>query len=157
MTLVLTPDKFKSVTFRDAKGFTIVELLVVIVVIAILAAVTIVAYNGVQQRARDSARANNVQSIKSALEIYYADNNAYPAVCAGGDNAGCAISSLSTALVPTYISTIPADPNGSTMSYVRGTAASSSYAIYISYEARAVCKTGVNVNTGWWGTGVPTC
>ncbi|MCA9336117.1 prepilin-type N-terminal cleavage/methylation domain-containing protein, partial [Candidatus Saccharibacteria bacterium] len=41
-------------------GFTIVELLIVIVVIAILAAITIVAYNGIQQRSRDSIRKSDL-------------------------------------------------------------------------------------------------
>ncbi|MCA9336234.1 prepilin-type N-terminal cleavage/methylation domain-containing protein, partial [Candidatus Saccharibacteria bacterium] len=41
-------------------GFTIVELLIVIVVLAILAAITIVAYNGIQQRSRDSIRKSDL-------------------------------------------------------------------------------------------------
>lgn len=52
------------------KGFTIVELLIVIVVIAILAAITIVAYNGIQQRARDTRRASDIAQIKKALLAY---------------------------------------------------------------------------------------
>lgn len=55
---------------RDKKGFTIVELLIVIVVIAILAAITIVAYNGIQQRARDARRASDISQIKKALLAY---------------------------------------------------------------------------------------
>lgn len=49
------------------KGFTIVELLIVIVVIAILAAISIVAYNGIQQRARDSRRASDISNIEKAI------------------------------------------------------------------------------------------
>ena len=44
---------------NKVKGFTLVELLIVIVVIAILAAISIVAYNGIQQRSRDSAAAGS--------------------------------------------------------------------------------------------------
>lgn len=55
------------------KGFTIVELLIVIVVIAILAAITIVAYNGIQQRARDSQRKSDVASIVKALKLWEVD------------------------------------------------------------------------------------
>ena len=49
-------------------GFTIVELLIVIVVIAILAAITIVAYNGVQQRARDARRATDLSNIAKGIQ-----------------------------------------------------------------------------------------
>lgn len=60
------------------KGFTIVELLIVIVVIAILAAITIVAYNGIQQRARDAQRLADITSIAKALEVYKAQYGRYP-------------------------------------------------------------------------------
>ena len=48
-------------------GFTIVELLIVIVVIGILAAITIVAYNGVQQKARDTKRDSDVALYEKAI------------------------------------------------------------------------------------------
>jgi len=54
-------------------GFTIVELLIVIVVIGILAAITIVAYNGIQQRARDSKRTDDIAKIARALHIWSLD------------------------------------------------------------------------------------
>ena len=50
------------------RGFTIVELLIVIVVIAILAAITIVAYNGIQQRSRDAQRMSDVANIVKAIQ-----------------------------------------------------------------------------------------
>lgn len=59
-----------SIKARSQAGFTIVELLIVIVVIAILAAISIVAYTGVQARARDSKRANDTAQIKKALLAY---------------------------------------------------------------------------------------
>ena len=63
---------------KQPAGFTIVELLIVIVVIAILAAISIVAYNGIQVRARDAQRATDASSILKALEAYKAINNVYP-------------------------------------------------------------------------------
>ena len=68
-------------TAKTDKGFTIVELLVVIVVIGILAAITIVAYNGVQNRAKATANNANAQEVQNKAEIYAADagNGIYPA------------------------------------------------------------------------------
>ena len=63
---------------KSSSGFTIVELLIVIVVIAILAAITIVAYNGIQSRARDAQRAQDGKTIAKALELYHIDKRAYP-------------------------------------------------------------------------------
>lgn len=61
-------------------GFTIVELLIVIVVIGILAAITIVAYNGIQGRANDAERTTDVKQLHKALEAFYATNGYYPSV-----------------------------------------------------------------------------
>lgn len=59
---------------RTGRGFTIVELLIVIVVIAVLATISIVAYTGAQQRARDSKRKNDVAAIAKAFKLYEVDN-----------------------------------------------------------------------------------
>ena len=67
-------------------GFTIVELLIVIVVIAILAAISIVAYTGIQQRARDSHRKSDLAVIAKALQIYQVDNG--PMFTASGCGSG---------------------------------------------------------------------
>lgn len=55
-------------------GFTIVELLIVIVVIAILASITIVAYNGIQQRAKSAAYVSALQSWEKILRIQNVTN-----------------------------------------------------------------------------------
>lgn len=60
-------------------GFTIVELLIVVVVIAILAAITIVAFNGIQQRAQSSALQSSLSQAFKKLEVYKVDNGSYPA------------------------------------------------------------------------------
>ena len=61
-----------------SKGFTIVELLIVIVVIAILAAITIVAYNGIQQRARGSASQASAETVQKKAEAANAIKSSYP-------------------------------------------------------------------------------
>ena len=60
------------------KGFTIVELLIVIVIIAILAAITIVAYNGIQKRARNQQMVTAAKEVYKAISAYVIDNGTYP-------------------------------------------------------------------------------
>lgn len=62
----------------NKRGFTIVELLIVIVVIGVLAAIVIVAYNGVQNRANDAAVQSDVRKIGLALQNYIALNSSLP-------------------------------------------------------------------------------
>lgn len=61
------------------KGFTIVELLIVIVVIAILAAISVVSYTGIQNRAKNQQTVSAVTSYYKALAAYGIDNGALPA------------------------------------------------------------------------------
>ena len=61
----------------SANGFTIVELLIVIVVIAVLATITIVAFNGIQQRTRATAATTGLTQAKKKLEIYKTENGTY--------------------------------------------------------------------------------
>lgn len=61
-----------------SKAFTIVELLIVIVIIAILATVTVVAFNGVQKRAESSSVAASLNQAAKKLELYNVSNSAYP-------------------------------------------------------------------------------
>jgi prepilin-type N-terminal cleavage/methylation domain-containing protein len=65
---------------RKQTGFTIVELLIVVVVIAILAAITVVAYNGIQNRAKRSSFASSLSGAAKKLELAKVDtsNGAYP-------------------------------------------------------------------------------
>lgn len=65
---------------QSRRGFTIVELLIVVVVIAILAAITIVAYNGIQNRAKQSAAQSLVSQVNKKILAHAVQNNdTYPA------------------------------------------------------------------------------
>lgn len=68
------------------QGFTIVELLIVIVVIAILAAITVVAYNGIQTRTHNAQTAAVIKMYKQALIAYATTYGNYPA---GGTTPAC--------------------------------------------------------------------
>lgn len=59
---------------KRVKGFTIVELLIVIVVIAILATISIVAYNGVQNRAYEAAVRTDLESYGKKISMYRVQN-----------------------------------------------------------------------------------
>ena len=77
-------------TKKREHGFTIVELLIVVVIIAILAAITIVAYNGIQNRAKASAAQSLANSIGKKAEAYNATESKYPTSATGfgnGDNS----------------------------------------------------------------------
>lgn len=63
---------------KSTSGFTIVELLVVIVIIAILAAISIVAYTGIQRRADSAARSSEVAAWQRAFEVYRASEGGWP-------------------------------------------------------------------------------
>lgn len=103
---------------RTKNGFTIVELLIVIVVIAILAAISIVAYNGIQSNARLSAYRSDIQAINKAIQLYHVDNGFYPGAATGGcwtnQSTGTGNFVLSTPpLAPNYIQTMPSVANHS--------------------------------------------
>src|SRR5690606_27269127 len=60
-------------------GFTIVELLIVVVVIAVLATITVVAYTNLQERARTSAADSTLTQAAKKLALYKAEQESYPA------------------------------------------------------------------------------
>lgn len=109
---------------KSKSGFTIVELLIVIIVIAILAAIVIVAYNGITQKANDSKRLSDIDTIVKALEVYKMKYGDYPAAqstpnasswetSTDGTNATDFISALRTGGA---IANVPIDPGSLTVS-----------------------------------------
>ena len=91
---------------KSKKGFSLVELLVVITIIAILSVVAYVAVGGQTAKARNSRRMQDLTAIQSALEIFFIENDSnYPSVLDDG-NAG----DWSDDLAPQYMPKVPLDP-----------------------------------------------
>lgn len=101
------------------RGFTIVELLIVIVVIAILAALVLNTFAGVQQRARDTERQTDINALATQLEAYYnGDGNGnYPQLSQIDTTAEL------TALFPGVDANVINAPNDSTPPSLGGAAA----------------------------------
>ncbi|MEO8581623.1 MAG: type II secretion system protein [Patescibacteria group bacterium] len=98
-------------------GFTLIELLVVIVVIGILATLVVANFSSSRSRARDIKRKNDLNSMKTALRLYYNDFQTYPAAnggriagCGANGTSACAWGSIFSAGTTTYMSELVADP-----------------------------------------------
>jgi type IV pilus assembly protein PilA len=69
----------KNMKAKKKKGFTLIELIVVIAILGILAAVAVPKISGFQDSARKSADIANAKMLNNAVQMYYADKQAYPA------------------------------------------------------------------------------
>jgi type IV pilus assembly protein PilA len=112
-----------SLKKRD-QGFTIVELLIVIVVIGILALLVITTYSGIQAKARNSKRQTDVQSVQTQVEAFFSENGYYPSRTDMNDSTFLSqkLKSLDTgALVdpsnPTKSQTLVASPAAKSYAY----------------------------------------
>ncbi|MEX2054032.1 MAG: prepilin-type N-terminal cleavage/methylation domain-containing protein [Candidatus Colwellbacteria bacterium] len=116
---------------KSSRGFTLIEMLIVIAVISILAGIVLVGITGFQSSARDTKRIGDLRGIQNSLELYYTRCGFYPqnvgiagiTPCTGG----AAISNwsqLSDALVSVGIvndaNKVPNDPLGGTNTYFYG-------------------------------------
>ncbi|MDO5344095.1 MAG: type II secretion system protein [Candidatus Saccharibacteria bacterium] len=104
------------ISSNKTKGFTLVELLIVIVVIAILAAISIVAYNGVTQKARDDERATNARNLLNAAASYQSDKDNWPDVA--NDLKGYSVIRLDKTLIDATDDNDPTNTNKNHYGYV---------------------------------------
>jgi general secretion pathway protein G len=88
------------------RGFTLIEILVAATIIAVLSMVAVTSYGSINKRSRDAKRKSDLEQIRSALEMYRADNGTYPKVCGWASRD----IKLPTYLVPNYMSAVPKDP-----------------------------------------------
>jgi prepilin-type N-terminal cleavage/methylation domain-containing protein len=119
---------------RKQSGFTIVELLIVIVVIGILAAIVITTFTGVQKKGRDADRKSDINAIYSQVEVYFAENAKYPSLANMND------STFRSTNLKGLSDDALTDPKGSSATLV-GTPASNSYAYAATPSG---CDNGAN-------------
>jgi len=145
-------NKIKDI--KRNSGFTIVELLIVIVVIGILAAITIVAYSGITARANGTKAQSNAESAQKVAETYNADTGAYP-FTAAALNAG----STSTKM-PTGVTAVPDTGASPTSGWAGGTGSPANGMGQVAYACTATATTGPcdgkGGRIGWWNFGATT-
>jgi len=91
------------------KGFTAVELLVVIAVIAVLAALAMFSLTRAQRSARDTQVFQDMKTLQTALEFYYTENGHYPAVADGAVWSNPSETGLAKDLSP-FLTQMPESP-----------------------------------------------
>jgi type IV pilus assembly protein PilA len=124
---------------KDKSGFTIVELLIVVVVIAILAAITIVAYNGIQNRAKKSSAISTAQSVLKKIEAYEAVVGSYPTTtgqltAAAANNEPYSVTGVN--FVYAFPSSAPSNEN--TIIITTCDSAQGNQIVYWDYEAKNI-------------------
>lgn len=124
---------FKSIAMNRKNGFSFVELLVVITIIAVLTGIGVVTYSSTMQKSRNAKRMTDIQVIRSALEICRSQDGFYPVAIY--PNLACYTS--------VALNNTPNDPNSTSYAYTRSSP--TSYTISCpGGEAGATCLTAIS-------------
>ena len=120
---------------RKAKGFTLIELMIVVAIIGILAAIAVPKFADLIRKSNEGATKGNLGALRSALSIYFGDNDGmYPAGADAGTTA------MGVNLVPKYIKALP-------VCYAAGNHVKQTGEYNTNYYALAVAAS----DTGVWG------
>ncbi len=138
--LPASPVPATSYQLPARRGFTLVELLVVIAIIGLISTIGVVALNAARAKARDAKRISDVSAVAKALELYNTTRNEYPAgvgVDMGGgclsEELGMQVSCTAIATDVVIVNTIPLSPN-----YVGDTA---DHYLYNAYQQESIVGT----------------
>ncbi|OGG61525.1 hypothetical protein A3C87_02645 [Candidatus Kaiserbacteria bacterium RIFCSPHIGHO2_02_FULL_49_34] len=149
---------------NTVRGFTLIELMVVITIIALLASGVLTALANARAKARDARRADDISALMTGIELYHGDNvHGYPSP-PGCNESACSVDALAPFLVPKYLEKLPIDPRTSVYhdyQYIVNSERDS-YGILLKFERflptnDTFCKRGSNVNASWFSTTYPTC
>lgn len=119
---MLTVQTLKNKVFqKTSRGFTLIELMIVISIIAILATIALAGLAGAQKGARDTQRQQMMNAVRAALERYYGDNNAYPTNIWGSVVANTAdlFTAANSGALDTYMVAVLNDPGCGTVATKR--------------------------------------
>ncbi len=126
---------------RINRGFTMIEILVVVTIIGLLAGVGAVSYSQFVKKARDARRQADLENVRSALEQYRSDVETYPITDYDG---------LSTELTSPikYIETIPLDPKPTTQVYYYTSSSGDDYKLGAFLESSSASACGGGISCG---------
>ena len=140
---------------KDRRGFTLMELLIVMVILSILVAIATGTYATSSKRGRDNRRKNDLRSVATALEAYFSDKGRYPTGvngvmmgCGAGDTGACGwgdSGGFTDQYGTLYMVLVPSDPiDSQTYYYVSTTGAN--YKLYAKLENAYDAGDGVDQN-----------
>jgi prepilin-type N-terminal cleavage/methylation domain-containing protein len=142
--------RINTMRSKHRYGFTLIELLVVIAIIGILASVVMAGLNSSRTKARDAQRAEAIQQIQRAFELYANDHNGQYPASSGWAGMDCGYAScynqagwLNSTFVPTYLPAWPRDPSPNPGSGDWGyqvTSSASQYTIVVFNSVENACK-----------------
>jgi len=139
------------------KGFTLVELLVVVSLIGVLATLVLANLNSGRQRVRDAQRKSDVRNIQTALRLYYNDNAGYPGSSSGkivGCDGTCEWGAMWQNDDITYMNVLPGDPlTTQSYRYTSSGAGSETYTLEACFENKSDDKGVVTSDTTWCPSG----
>ena len=150
----------KMIQKTHSRGFTIVELLIVIVVIAILAAITIVSFNGVQNKAKVASMKADLSNTAKQIEIFRVQQNSYPGsiaecpaasaqnICAKSSNNNTLSYYVDNSTQPQFSCVTSTSTNGMTYSLVNGSASFSGDCLSSFPSCWALKNSGAVTNSG---------
>jgi prepilin-type N-terminal cleavage/methylation domain-containing protein len=118
------------------RGFTLIEILIVVAIIAILASVVLVGLGPTQQAGRDARRLSDLRNTQNALELYFNKCGYYPGAAqatspCGAYSAAANWAALSTAITGSSIgvNTVPNDPSSGRQYYYGTDSTGSNYVV----------------------------
>lgn len=139
------------------RGFTLLELIIVMVILGILAGLISGNFISSLKKGRDAQRKSDLAQVKNALELFYEDKGTYPTFALSWGNKLCETQSAETCgTEKVYMQKLPKDPKDPAVSYSYGTDANGTYyRLYACLEnAEQILS---NVSTGYEGTCGYTC